>query len=154
MNIKNNNWTLEIQYEKTVVYFDTNAKTITINNLPVSFPGEYEKWWVLLEVKEYGDELFYNFSIDGKSIVIITNDNFEQKEEILSFFWDVDVLIITGSKASAKIFENIEARVVIPYGEWKDIFLHTLWQDKVEEIENFKIKSELPTDNSEFINLA
>jgi hypothetical protein len=32
--------------------------------------------------------------VDKKRLVIITQDTFELKEEILSFFGDVDVLII------------------------------------------------------------
>jgi molybdopterin biosynthesis enzyme len=42
--------------------------------------------------------LFYSFVIDTKHLVIVSNDEFELKEEILSFFGDVDVLIIVGSK--------------------------------------------------------
>jgi len=39
------------------------------------------------------------------------------KEEITSFFGDVDILLIVGTKNSPKIVENIEARVVVPFGE-------------------------------------
>jgi len=93
----------------------------------------------LVEVKEYQEELYYNFLIDKKRLVIITKDNFELKEEILSFFGDVDVLVIIGTKESAKVFESIEAKMVIPYGESKDMFLHTLGQN-VEEVKSYKVK--------------
>jgi len=51
----------------------------------------------------------------------------------------VDVLIIKGSKDSFKIFENIEAKVVIPYGDAKDIFLNTAGQHP-ESVNVFKVK--------------
>jgi hypothetical protein len=35
-------------------------------------------------------------------------------------------LIIIGSKEACKLFESIEAKIVLPYGESKDIFLNTL----------------------------
>jgi hypothetical protein len=49
---------------------------------------------------------------------------------------------VIGTKNSPKIVENIEARVVIPFGEGKDVFLNTLGQHK-EEIDTFKLKAEL-----------
>lgn len=139
--------------EKKELSFNTLDLSITIDWFPVSHPWEYEKSGILLEVKEYNEKLFYNFLIDGKHLVIVPYDNFEIKEDILSFFWDVDILIILGSKEGAKAFENIEARMVIPYWEWKDIFLNTLWQHS-EEVDNYKVKAELPIDSTLFINLV
>jgi len=154
MEIFNNKWIIEItSNSKSKISFDTNTKLVSIDWLDVSHPWEFEKAWILLEVKEYASILFYSFTIDSKHLVIISNDNFELKEEILSFFWDVDVLVIVWSRESAKIFENIEARVVVPYGELKQTFLTTLWQHS-EEVPSYKIKWELSDDTSEFINLA
>lgn len=138
---------------KAKIYFDEKINEIKIEDLNVSFPWEYEKSWILVEVKKYENNLFYSFSIDWKHILFILNDDFELKAEILEFFWDVDVLIIIWTKKSTKIFENIEARVVIPFWEGKDLFLQTLWQN-LEEVKSFKVKWELPTDNTEFVNLV
>ncbi len=150
MEIVNNKWIIQINSK---VFFDTKNSSVKIDDLDVNFPWEYEKWGILLEVKEYESKLFYNFSINWKTLLIITNDKFEQKEEILSFFWDVDVLLIIWTKDSVKVFENIESRVVIPYWEWKDIFLNTLWQTG-EEIKVYKSKADSPSDETEFVNLA
>ena len=49
--------------------------------------------------------------------MVIFDEVNEIKEELLEFFGDVDVLLIVGTKNSPKIVENIEARVVIPFGE-------------------------------------
>jgi hypothetical protein len=70
---------------------------------------------------------------------VVPSDSFELKEEILSFFGDVDILLITGTKDAAKVFENIEAKLVIPYGEGKDIFLNTLGQH-TQEVDSYKVK--------------
>lgn len=153
MEIFNNKWIIEIiSNTKSKITFDTKTSESIIDWLNVSHPWEFEKWWILLEVKEYNSILFYSFTIDTKHLVIISNDSFDLKEEILSFFGDVDVLVIVWSKESAKIFENIEARVVIPYWEWKQIFLTTLGQH-TEEIKSYKVKWEMSDDTSEFINL-
>jgi hypothetical protein len=141
-----------IDQEKKEFSFNIENKNILLDGFDISYPWEYEKSWILVEVKEYKWELFYNFLIDKKRLVIITTDNFELKEEILTFFWDVDVLIILWTKEAAKIFESIEAKLVIPYGEWKDLFLHTLWQN-IEEESSYKVKWEFSLDSTEFVNL-
>ena len=138
---------------KSNIILDTNTLEVKIDDLGVNFPGEYEKSWILLEVKEYSDNLFYSFTIESNHLVIINSDNFELKEEILSFFWDVDILIIIWTKQSAKIFESIEARLVVPFGESKDTFLNTLWQH-IEETTSYKLKWDFSLEDTEFVNLA
>lgn len=134
------------------ISFNTETKQVFLDWYDVSFPWEYEKSNILLEVKEYLDNLFYHFLIDTKHLVIVTSDNFELKEEISDFFWDVDVLVIIWTKEACKLFESIEAKIVVPYGEAKDIFLNTLGQH-IEELDRYKHKWELPIDNTEFVNL-
>jgi carbon monoxide dehydrogenase subunit G len=70
--------------------------------------------------------LFYNFKVDKKNITVIPTDKFEISEEILKFLDNVEVLIIKGTKDAAKTFENIEAKVVVPYGELKSTFFTAL----------------------------
>jgi len=118
----------------------------------VTYQGEYEKSGNLLEVKEYTDLLFYKFLIDGKHMCIIYSDSFELKEEIVKFFGDVDILIITGTKEAVKIFENIEAKIVVPYWEGKDVFLNTLWQH-TESVKSYKVWADIDGDRTEFVNL-
>ena len=141
-----------VDSSKSRITFDTNNLNVAIDDLDVVHPWEFEKSGILLEVKEYNETLFYSFTVEGKHLLIITSDSFELKEEILTFFWDVDILIIIGSKESAKIFESIEARLVAPYGDWKSTFLTALWQH-TEEVESFKVKWEFSLDSTEFVNL-
>ena len=153
MEIRKKKNILEIESDsKWIIYFDEETKEVKIWDLIVSYPWEYEKSGILLEVKEYSWELFYSFAVDSKHIFFVLTDNFELKEEIVSFFWDVDVLIIVWTKKSVNIFENIEARVVVPYWETKSIFLPTLGQHR-EEVSSFKLKWEYSPDNTEFVNL-
>ena len=153
MEIRKKKNILEIESaSKWIIYFDEETKEVKIWDLIVSYPWEYEKSGILLEVKEYSWELFYSFAVDSKHIFFVLTDNFELKEEIVSFFWDVDVLIIVWTKKSVNIFENIEARVVIPYGEGKDLFLQSLWQN-ISPVSNYKLKSDLSLENTEFVNL-
>ncbi len=152
ISYKNTHTLLIKNADKKELSFDFDAGAVMMGDYDVSYPGEYEKWGILLEVKEYTDLLFYKFLVDGKHLCIIPSDSFDLKEEIIGFFWDVDVLIIKGSKDSFKIFENIEAKVVIPYGDAKDIFLNTAGQHP-ESVNVFKVKWELDGDRTEFVNL-
>ena len=153
LDIKYKNSDLIIaDWEKKEISFNIVSKKVILDWFDISYSWEYEKSGILVEVKEYQEELYYNFLIDKKRLVIITKDNFELKEEILSFFGDVDVLVIVGTKESAKVFESIEAKMVIPYGESKDMFLHTLGQN-VEEVKSYKVKWDFSLDSTEFVNL-
>jgi len=153
MEIRKKKNILEIESDsKWIIYFDEETKEVKIWDLIVSYPWEYEKSGILLEVKEYSWELFYSFAVDSKHIFFVLTDNFELKEEIVSFFWDVDVLIIVWTKKSVNIFENIEARVVIPYWEGKDLFLQSLGQN-ISPVSNYKLRSDLSLENTEFVNL-
>lgn len=139
--------------DKNVVSFNIETNIALLDGFDITHSWEYEKAGILVEVKKYKDNLYYNFLIDRKRMVIISNDSFELKEEILTFFWDVDILIIVWTKDSAKIFENIEAKLVVPYGEGKDLFLQKLGQ-KVEEEKSYKIKGEFSLDSTDFVNLV
>lgn len=138
--------------EKKEIVFHTEKNTVSLDGYDVTHPGEYEKSGILLEVKEVGENLFYKFLILGYHLVIVQSDNFELTEDTLGFFGDVDVLVIKGTKAGVKIYENIEAKLVIPYGEEKEIFLNSLAQNK-EAVDTYKLKGELNGEITEFVNL-
>jgi len=148
---RGNNIIIEKDNKKNIS-FDIVSNSVLLDWFDVSFPGEYEKSSILLEVKEYLSELYYNFFIDWLHLVIISNDNFELNKDLSDFFWDIDILIIIWTKKSANIFENIEAKLVIPYWETKEIFLNTLWKH-IEAVSVYKHKGDLAIDASEFINL-
>ncbi|MFA5917243.1 MAG: hypothetical protein WC850_03355 [Candidatus Gracilibacteria bacterium] len=148
---KNNNLIIQNSSKKEVV-FNIESNDVSIDSFSISNSGEYEKGSILAEVKDYKGILFYHLTLDTHKIVIITNDTFEFTEEILSFFGDVDLLIMPGSKNSVKVYENIEAKMVLPYGEGKDVFFTAISQHN-EEVESIKIKGAIQGDITEFVNL-
>lgn len=153
IEIFNTNTSIQIKNsDNVIITCDTIKADVSIWDYKIDFPWEYEKSWVLLEVLEYSEKLFYSFLVEWKVILVLFYDDFEMKEEVMSFFWDVDVLLVIGTKNASKIVENIEARVVIPFWEGKEVFLNTLGQHK-EEIDSFKLKWEIWIENTEFINL-
>lgn len=137
---------------KKEVVFDIDSKEVFIDSFSISAQWEYEKWEILAVVKKHNDSLFYNIHLDWYKIVIVPTDVFDFSEEFLSFFGDIDLLILPWSKNSIKIYENLEAKIVLPFWEWKDIFLNSISHNK-EEVENYKIRWEILWDTTEFINL-
>jgi len=77
---------LIIKEDKKEIVFDTSSLEVLLDTFNVTYPGEYEKSGILLEVKEYSNSLFYKFLVDSKRVLIVTKDDFELKEDILSFF--------------------------------------------------------------------
>ena len=104
---KNNKLIIQNASKKEVT-FNLETKDVSIDWFSISNGWEYEKWSILAEVKDYKEILFYNLTLDTQRIVILTDDSFDLSEEILSFFWDVDLLILPWSKNSVKVYENIE----------------------------------------------
>lgn len=142
---------LTIKTDSNVVV-DFDKKEISVDDYNINFPWEYEKSWVLVEVKEYGEKNFYSLKVWGHSVVVIFDEKFEIKEEILSFFGDVDVLIINGTKEAKSVSDNIEARVIIPFGEQKDIFINQLGKE-IEPTNKYKYKNNVQ-DESVYVNLV
>ncbi len=130
------------------------SSEVSIWDFIIDMPWEFEKSGILLQAKKYNEEMFYNIIVEKKHILVFFVDNFEIKEEIIDFFWDIDILFIPWTKEATKVFENIETRTVIPFWEAKDIFLQNLWQHTLEEVETYKVKSELESLETIFVNLA
>lgn len=154
LEIFNENTLLKVKNsDNKVIIVDTVNKKVSIDDFGIDYPGEYEKSWILSEVFEYEQKLFYSIHNEQKLIMVIFDEVNEIKEELLEFFGDVDVLLVAWTKNMQKLIENIETRVVIPFGEGKDVLLNTLWQHK-EEISSFKLKQEMWEENTEYVNLA
>lgn len=138
--------------DKKEIQFSSKNALVTLDGLDVNFPWEFEKSEILLEVKEFEKVLIYKFHIEGYVLVILPAESFEQLDNLIPFFGDVDILIILGTKTSTKLYENIEAKIVVPYGEEKDLFLNSLWQHR-EEVETYRVKWEIIWEVTEFVNL-
>jgi len=139
--------------DKAEIILDLEKWEAKLGSYDVNFPWEYEKWWILCEVWEFEWNLYYNFVSEWKHISFVKENNFELKNELQKFLNHIDILIINGSKETAKLFENIESKIVIPYWDGAHTFFTTLWQNP-EEQKNLKIKDSISWDNIEFINLV
>ncbi len=150
MEIYKKNWNITISTNKKEIEF-TKWKII-IDSMEIDSPWEYEKSLILDQALKIQDKLLFQLTVEWKSIAYIEYDELEITEEVWNLFWNIDILIILWNKNSIKIFENLEARCVVPFWDQKDIFFNTLWQHP-EPIKNFKIK-ELQNDTEViFVNL-
>lgn len=153
LEIKKNEDTIVItNSDKVEITIDTASHNATIDEFDINFPWEYEKWWILSEVQEFDWTLYYNFVTEWKYISFVSKESFELKSDLQKFLNHIDILIINWSKENAKNFENIESKVVVPYGEGKHTFFTTLWQNP-EEQKTLKIKGDISGENIDYINL-
>lgn len=150
---------MDLNKKWEIISINADKKEITFNDwlvntdwLDINFPWEYEKSWIMTHVIEKDWKLLYQIRFDWKIIGYLNFDELEVTEDIVDFFWNIDILVIKWSKTSIKIFENLESKVVVPFWEWKDVFFSTLWQH-VEVTNNFKIKSDLDESWVIFVNL-
>ncbi len=92
--------------------------------------------------------------IEGKNIAYISTNTLEITEKVIDFFGNIDILILPGDKNATKIFENLEARMVVPYGEESPIFLSSLGQN-IEIMEKYKTKeSDFETESTIFVRVG
>ncbi len=150
MEIYKKNWSIAISSNKKEIEF-ANRKII-VDEMIIDMPWEYEKSWILAQALKFNDKLLFQLKIENKNVAYIEYDDLDITEDISSFLWNIDILIILWSKNSIKIFENLEARSVLPFWEQKDIFFNTLWQHP-EPTKNFKLKEFQSETEVIFINL-
>ncbi|MDQ1344383.1 MAG: hypothetical protein QG650_1104 [Patescibacteria group bacterium] len=112
---------------------------IEIEGMKLDFPGEYEKSGVLVHVMDHPSGLLFSLRFEDRDVAYVETDELEVTEGIADFFRDVDLLVLKGTKNAVKLFENLEARLVVPYGEEKSAFLTALGQN-VEPVAKYKTK--------------
>lgn len=141
---------ISLFWEKKEILFEGNE--VSIDWQSISFPWEYEKSWIMAHVLEKGWNLLFQMKFLDKNVWYINLTELEITEDIVDFFWDIDVLLIQWSKESIKIFENLEAKYVVPFWEQKDVFFSTLWQHP-EPVQLAKVKQDIWDNEVIFINL-
>lgn len=112
---------------------------VKIEGMKIDFPGEYEKSGILVHVADHPSGLLFSLRMEDRDIAYIETDVLEITEEIADFFRDVDLLVLKGTRNAVKLFENLEARLVVPYGEEKSAFLTALGQN-VEPVAKYKTR--------------
>ena len=152
MEIINRNDQIVIISDKKEIVFESTS--VAVDSLVIDFPGEYEKSGFLVTHHEIQGKPLFTLRIEGKNIAYIPTDSLEITEAVVDFFGNIDILVIPGDKAATKIFENLETRMVLPYGSEKSLFLSSLGQN-IEPIEKYKSKeSDFESDTAVFLNIV
>jgi hypothetical protein len=142
-----------ITTEKKLVQFEDGI--LNIDGMTIDTPGEYEKSGVLVQTRNIGESLVHELQVERKIVGYIPASITEATEELIGFFDDLDVLLIAGAKEDIKIFESLEARVVVPYGENREQFLVNAGQSALEITEKYKSKeSDFEGETTVFVRLA
>ncbi len=123
--------------KKEIVFQSPNV--IVLDGLVIDFFGEYEKSGFLATFHEVDGKNLFTLRVEGKNIAYVPTDTLEITEKVVDFLGNIDILILPGDKNATKIFENLEARMVIPYGEEAPLFLSSLGQN-IEMVDKFKTK--------------
>lgn len=139
-----------ISWDKKEITFEDWV--VNLDWLILDFPWEYEKSWIMSHTIEKWGKLLFQIRFLDTIIWYINYEDLEVDEQIVDFFWDIDILVIKWSKTSIKTFENLEAKYVVPYGEHKDIFFSTLGQHP-EVVASMKVKELWLDSEVTFVNL-
>jgi hypothetical protein len=130
------------------------AKSVVLDGMEIDVPGEYEKSEIGLHVAEFQEKPVFQLRIEGTNIAFIPDETLEINEAVTEFLGNIDILIIPGTKASQKLYENLETSVVVPYGPMRGQFLNALGQ-AVDPIKKYKPKeSDFINETTLFINLV
>lgn len=138
MDITSRNNQIVITSDKKEIVFQSPT-AIVLDGLVIDFFGEYEKSGFLATFHEVEGKNLFTLRVEGKNIAYVPTDTLEITEKVVDFLGNIDVLILPGDKNATKIFENVEARVVVPYGEETPIFLSSLGQN-IEMVDKYKTK--------------
>lgn len=152
MDITSQNNQIIITSDKKDIIF-SDASSISLDGMIIDFHGEYEKSGFLTEFKEIEGTPLFTLRVEGKNIAYIPTDKLEITEKVVDFLGNIDVLILPGDKNATKIFENLEARMVVPYGEETPLFLSSLGQN-IEMVEKYKTKEvDFESESTVFVRL-
>lgn len=153
MDITSRNNQIVITSDKKEIVFE-GPNSIVLDGLKLDFFGEYEKSGFLATFHEVEGKNLFTLRVEGKNIAFVPTDVLEITEKVVDFLGNIDVLILPGDKNATKIFENLEARMVVPYGEEAPIFLSSLGQN-IEMVDKFKTKeSDFETEATVFVRVG
>ena len=153
MEITSRNNQIVITSDKKEIIFESPT-SIVLDTMAIDFFGEYEKSGFLATFHEVEGKNLFTLRIEGKNIAYIPTDTLEITEKVVNFLGNIDILILPGNKNSTKIFENVEARMVIPYGEETPVFLSSLGQN-IEMVDKYKTKEvDFETESTVFVRVG
>lgn len=128
---------IKVISDKTEIVLSEN--NVRINDFTIDMPGEYEKSGVLVHTDFLDEKPVTLIRTENKNIAYLPFGVKEVTEEVVDFLWNIDILMLPGSKEQVKTFENLEAKVLLPSGENRTELLVALWQN-VEAVSKYKTK--------------
>ncbi len=138
MDITSRDNQIVITSDKKEIIFQSPT-SIILDGMTIDFFGEYEKSGFMATYHEVEGKSLFTLRVESKNIAYVPMDTLEITEKVVDFLGNIDILIIPGNKNSTKIFENLEARMVVPYGEESPVFLSSLGQN-IELVDKYKTK--------------
>ncbi len=153
MDITSRNNQIVITSDKKEILFQSPT-SIVLDGMTIDFFGEYEKSGFLATFHEVEGKNLFTLRVEGKNIAYVPTDTLEITEKVVDFLGNIDILILPGDKNATKIFENVEARVVVPYGEETPVFLSSLGQN-IEITDKYKTKeSDFEAESTVFVRVG
>jgi hypothetical protein len=153
MDITSRNNQIVITSDKKEIIFESPT-SIVLDTMTIDFFGEYEKSGFLATYHEVERKSLFTIRVEGKNIAYIPMDTLDITEKVINFLGNIDILILPGDKNSTKIFENIEARMIVPYGEETPIFLSSLGQN-IEMVDKYKTKEvDFESESTVFVRVG
>lgn len=153
MDITSRNNRIVIVSDKKEIVFE-GPDSIVLDGLTLDFFGEYEKSGFLATFHEVEGKNLFTLRVEGKNIAFVPTDTLEITEKVVDFLGNIDILILPGDKNATKIFENLEARMVVPYGEEAPLFLSSLGQN-IEMVDKYKTKeADFETESTVFVRVG
>lgn len=141
-----------ISDKKEIVF--SSPTSITLDGMTLDFPGEYEKSGFLVTIHEIQGVFLFTLRVEGKNIAYVPTDTLEITEKVVDFLGNIDMLILPGDKNATKIFENLEAHIVVPYGEEAPVFLSSLGQN-IESVDKYKTKeADFESEGTVFVRVG
>lgn len=153
MDITSRNNQIVITSDKKEIVFQSPT-SIVLDGMTIDFFGEYEKSGFLATFHEVEGKNLFTLRVEGKNIAYVPTDTLEISEKVVDFLGNIDILILPGDKNATKIFENLEARVVVPYGEETPVFLSSLGQN-IEITDKYKTKeTDFEAESTVFVRVG
>ncbi len=153
MDITSRDNQIVITSDKKEIIFQSPT-SIILDGMTIDFFGEYEKSGFMATYHEVEGKSLFTLRVESKNIAYVPMDTLEITEKVVDFLGNIDILIIPGNKNSTKIFENLEARMVVPYGEESPVFLSSLGQN-IELVDKYKTKEvDFETESTVFVRVG
>ncbi len=115
---------MEFFYKNNIVSIESDKKTINflpdsveVDSLTIDMAGEYEKGGFLAYAHEHNGFRIYQLRVEGYRVGYIPALLTELSSEEMSFFGDLDILIVPVNPSSHALIEKLEPRLIVIFGD-------------------------------------